>query len=123
MQPHIEQRADEIAQQHNAAIAERQQSTIAALTDALRKARAERAALRDQLAELASVQDGYGWHATRQGLRKDVRRALRGHHSGNDNLEYALDLLGRVVTGWEGGFTLDMDTLADIRSFLKSVEG
>jgi hypothetical protein len=47
-----------------------------------------------------------------------VRKALQGHYSSNDNLEYALDLLGRVVSGWEGGFTLDGDTLADIRAFL-----
>jgi hypothetical protein len=85
--------------------------------------RAERAALQDLLAELASVQDIDGWALAHPHLRGDVQRALQGHYSSNDNLEYALDLLGRVVTGWEGGFTLDMDTLADIRAFLKNVEG
>jgi hypothetical protein len=90
--------------------------------EALRKARAERAELRDLLAKLASVQDISGWANAHPHLRGDVRKALRGHCSSNDNLKYALDLLQRVVTGWEGGFTLDMDTLADIRAFLKNVE-
>jgi hypothetical protein len=122
MQLHIEQRAEQIVREHNAAIVEREQSAIAVLTDALHKARAERSALRDLLAELASVQDISGWHNAHPHLRGNVQKALRGHYSRNDNLEYALDLLGRVVCGWEGGFSLDMDTLADIRAFLKNVE-
>jgi hypothetical protein len=122
MQPHIDKRSEQIVREYNTAIEQRERATMAVLTDALHKARAERAALRDLLAELASVQDISGWDAAHPHLRGDVQKALEGHYSSNDNLNYALDLLQRVVTGWEGGFSLDMDTLADIRAFLKNVE-
>jgi hypothetical protein len=122
MQPHIEQRAEQIVREHTETLQQKVNEAMEAQREALHKACAERAELRDLLAELASVQDISGWDNAHPHLRGDVRKVLEGHYNRNDNLKYALDLLGRVVCGWEGGFTLDMDTLADIRAFLKNVE-
>jgi hypothetical protein len=122
MQPHIEQRAEQIVREHTETLQQKVNEAMEAQREVLHKTRAERAALADLLAELVSVQDISGWANARPHLRGDVQKALLGHYSSNDNLKYALDLLGRVVSGWEGGFTLDMDTLADIRAFLKNVE-